>query len=88
MYLICSLLSSLAIIILFAPLLYQNLHASKLTKFACVLTFIATSGAYFFITSITPGSAAIIPSGFASFNYLGYPVRELFMKYINELLKK
>ena len=68
MYLICSLFASLAIITLLAPFLCQKLAACKLTTFACVLTWIGTSGAYFFNTSITPPSAAIIASGFTSFN--------------------
>ena len=74
MYLNCSLFISLAIIILLAPFLHQKLHACKLTTFACVLTFIATLGAYCFNTSITPPSAAIIPSGFNSSSFLAISI--------------
>ena len=53
---------------LFAPFLYQKFASCKLTIFACVLTCIGTFGAYCFNVSITPPSAAIIASGFTSFN--------------------
>ena len=74
MYFNCSLFNSLAIIILLAPFLYQKLHECKLTIFACVLTFIGTLGAYCFNTSITPPSAAIIPSGLISSNFFAISI--------------
>ena len=74
MYFNCSLFISLAIIILLAPFLYQKFAACKLTIFACVLTFIFTLGAYCFNISITPPSAAIIPSGFSSSNFFAISI--------------
>jgi len=64
----------IAIIILLAPFLYQKLHECKLTRLACVLTFIGTLGAYCFNVSITPPSAAIIPSGFISSNFFAISI--------------
>ena len=73
-YFSCSLFISLAKIILLAPLFLQKLQSCKLTMFACVLTFIGTSGAYFLKTSIIPPSAIITPSGFNSSNFFAISV--------------